>query len=268
MAAAGRNTSAALGNQLLGGLTTAKTINCTDCHNNNLTGDGTLSTYLTANDWFTPTYAGPVTQSNLRISDIASSYAGASPVGPHGSTNVRVLRANYDTTLGTTSAAPFANWDPTRFQLCFNCHDSRAFIDSDGIVGGFQMTNFRQPGGMGCFSPKLNLHATHLTDVSGFGGWGFLGNMFTACANCHYNVHSNAEATNTEYGTATGAGLPADGDTHLVNFSPLVAPLTYTKPRWWYTGSVMRCNLTCHGVDMEQGFGPSNADAWYSYYAS
>ena len=268
VAAAGRNTSAALGNQLLGGLTTAKTINCTDCHNNNLTGDGTLSTYLTANDWFTPTYAGPVTQSNLRISDIASSYAGASPVGPHGSTNVRVLRANYDTTLGTTSAAPFANWDPTRFQLCFNCHDSRAFIDSDGIVGGFQMTNFRQPGGMGCFSPKLNLHATHLTDVSGFGGWGFLGNMFTACANCHYNVHSNAEATNTEYGTATGAGLPADGDTHLVNFSPLVAPLTYTKPRWWYTGSVMRCNLTCHGVDMEQGFGPSNADAWYSYYAS
>lgn len=54
VAAAGRNTSAALGNQLLGGLTTAKTINCTDCHNNNLTGDGTLSTYLTANDWFTP----------------------------------------------------------------------------------------------------------------------------------------------------------------------------------------------------------------------
>ncbi|MEK7773657.1 MAG: hypothetical protein AAB307_04865 [Deltaproteobacteria bacterium] len=24
----------------------------------------------------------------------------------------------------------------------------------------------------------------------------------------------------------------------------------------------------CHGVTMEQGFGPSNADAWYTYYAS
>lgn len=268
VAAAGRNTSAALGNQLLGGLTTAKTINCTDCHNNNLTGDGTLSTYLTANDRFTPTYAGPVTQSSIRATDAAGSYTGASPVGPHGSTNVRVLRANYNTTLGTTSAAPFANWDPARFQLCFNCHDSRAFIDADGVVGGLAMTNFRQTAGMGCTSPKLNLHATHLTDVSGFGGWGFLGNMYTACANCHYNVHSNAEATNTEYGTATGAGLPADGDTHLVNFSPLVAPYSYAKPRWWYTGSIMRCNLSCHGVAMENGFGPSNADAWYNYYGS
>lgn len=92
--------------------------------------------------------------------------------------------------------------------------------------------------------------------------------MYTACANCHYNVHSNAEATNTHYGTATGAGLPADGDTHLVNFSPLVAAYSYVKPRWWFTGSVMRCNLTCHGVTMEQGFGPSNADAWYTYYGS
>jgi hypothetical protein len=180
---------------------------------------------------------------------------------------VRVLRANYNTSLGTTSAAPFAAFDGNNFALCFNCHNVNAFTDADGIVGGQQMTNFRQ-GGFGCTSPKVNLHATHLTNVSGFGGWDFLGNMYTACANCHYNVHSNAEATNTQYGTATGAGLPADGDTHLVNFSPLVAAYSYTKPRWWYTGSVMRCNLTCHGVTMEQGFGPTNADAWYTYYGS
>ena len=100
----------------------------------------------------------------------------------------------------------------------------------------------------------------------GMGGWDFL-NMYTACANCHYNVHSNAEATNTVR-HSDRRWLPADGDTHLVNFSPLVAAYSYAKPRWWYTGSVMRCNLTCHGVTMEQGFGPSNADAWYTYYGS
>ncbi len=264
VAAAGRNTSAALGNQLLGGLTTAKTINCTDCHNNNITGAGTFSG-TTA----TPTYPGPITQSNLRATDVNNGYALA-PVGPHGSTNVRVLRANYNTTLGTTSAAPFASFDAANFALCFNCHNVNAFTDSDGIVG-VQMTNFRQGGGMGCASPKLNLHATHLTDVSGggMGGWDSLANMYTACANCHYNVHSNAEATNTQYGTATGAGLPADGDTHMVNFSPIVNPLDYTKPRWWYDGSQMRCNLTCHGVDMGSGgMMGGSVDAWYTYYGS
>mgnify|MGYP001575329390 FL=1 len=264
VAAVGRNTSVALTNSLLGGLTTASTINCTDCHNNETTGAGTFSG-LTA----TPTYPGSVTESSLRVTDDTPPAISALTVGPHGSTNVRVLRANYNTTLGTTSAAPFASFDAANFALCFNCHNVAAFTDGDGLDGsGNRLTNFRQTGGMGCVSPKLNLHATHLTDVSGMGGWGFLGNMYTSCANCHYNVHSNAEATNTQYGTATGAGLPADGDTHLVNFSPLVAPYTYTKPRWWYTGSVMRCNLTCHGVTMEGGFGPSNADAWYTYYGS
>lgn len=264
VAEAGRNTSPTLTNQLLGGLTTASTINCTDCHNNEMTGAGTF-TGLTA----TPTYPGPVTQSNLMVrgTDVASAYTGASPVGPHGSSNVRLLRANYNTSLGTTSAAPFASFDSANFALCFNCHNVNAFTDDDGIVLGVQMTNFRQsPAGV---STKINLHATHLTDVSGGGGWDYLTNMFTSCANCHYNVHSNAEATNTQYGTATGAGLPLDGDTHLVNFSPIVKPLSFTKPRWWYIndidyGPIMRCNLTCHGVDM----GLSPLDAWYRYYGS
>lgn len=267
VAAAGRNTSAALNNQLLGGLTTASTINCTDCHNNEATGAGTF-TGATA----TPAYPGPVTQSNLRATDVTSAYTGASPVGPHGSTNVRVLRANYNTSLGSTTAPPFASFDAANFALCFNCHNIEAFTDADGIVGVLQMTNFRlAPGGT---PPKSNLHALHLTDYSGLIGWDKINGMYTSCANCHYNVHSNAEATNTEYGTATGAGLPADGDTHLVNFSPIVAPLSFTKPRWWYDpdvlgdymGPIMRCNLTCHGVKM--GLPSDGLDAWYRYYDS
>ena len=265
VAAAGRNTSAALNNQLLGGLTTASTINCTDCHNSEMTGSGTF-TGATA----TPTYPGPVTQSNLRATDVASAYTGTSPVGPHGSTNVRVLRANYNTSLGTTAAAPFTSFDSANFALCFNCHKVEAFTDSDGLIGGVPYTNFRQsPAGA---STKVNLHATHLTDVSGGGGWDYIPNMYSACANCHYNVHSNAEATNAEYGTATGAGLPVDGDTHLVNFSPIVMPLDYSKPRWWYDpdlagmylSPIMRCNLRCHGVAM----GLSPLDAWYRWYDS
>ncbi len=267
VAAAGRNTSAAITRQLLGGLTNAKTINCTDCHNNDITGAGTFSG-TTA----TPTYPGPVTQSNLRATDVNNGYS-LSPVGPHGSTNVRILRANYNTSLGTTTAAPFTSFNSNNFALCFNCHNVAAFTDTDGLnASGLRITNFRQGpfgfSGCNCNSPKTNLHATHLTDITTFGGWNLLGSMYTACANCHYNVHSNAEATNTYYGSGGGAGIPGDGDTHLVNFSPIVQPYNYVKPRWWYTGTNMRCDLSCHGVGMSGGGFMNPIDACYEYNAS
>lgn len=278
VAAAGRNTSTALNNQLLGGLSTSNTIQCTDCHNNNKTGDGTAGTYQDSSDpngggilaTFTPTYPGPITQSNTtRSTDVASQYSGSDPVGPHGSTNVRILRANYNTTLGTTSAAPFSSWDPTNFQLCFNCHDIKAFVDWDGFVSSAQFTNFRQSGMM-CTSSKSSLHTLHLTDAANFGAWGYLSNMYTTCANCHYNLHSNAEATNTLYGDGAGGSIPADGDTHLINFSPIIEVLDYAKPRWFYTSGIMRCNLKCHGIKMGTGgYGMSPpVDARYNYYGS
>ena len=193
-----------------------------------------------------------------------------SPVGPHGSANVRVLRANYNTTLGTTSAAPFTSFNANNFALCFNCHNVNAFTDSDGLdnSSGLRITNFRQGafgmGGCNCNSPKANLHATHLTDVSTFGGWNLLANMYTACANCHYNVHSNAEATNTIYGNGAGASLPASGNTHLINFSPIIqAAEGNAKPRWWFDGTKMHCSLTCHGVTMSGGGFMSPIDACY-----
>ncbi|MFQ5901016.1 MAG: hypothetical protein ACE5IH_05610, partial [Thermodesulfobacteriota bacterium] len=162
-------------------------------------------------------------------------------------------------------------FDAGNFALCFNCHNVQAFTDDDGIVG-VQMTNFLQDA-FGCRSPKRNLHATHLTDLSSSFPWGYINNMYTACANCHYNVHSNAEATNTLYGNGSGGGLPADGDTHLINFSPIVDSFNFSKPRWayeFYFGSwYMRCNLKCHGAYMGYGSGfPSNADALYTRYPS
>ncbi len=276
VAAAGRNTTVAMTNQLLGGLNNTRTINCTDCHNNNITGAGTFSG-ITA----TPTYPGPVTQSNLRATDVNNGYA-LSPVGPHGSTNVRVLRANYNTSLGTTSAAPFTSFDAANFALCFNCHNVNAFTDTDGFNPvGTQLTNFLVYGGNQNISVcyrggygTTNLHNVHLRDggpgTINFAGWNIIAGMYTACANCHYNVHSNAEATNTMYGTGSGAGLPPHGGTRLVNFSPIVQPYSYTKPRWWYVAGAtpkMKCNLICHGVRMANGGNPANAvDAGYSYY--
>jgi hypothetical protein len=68
------------------------------------------------------------------------------------------------------------------------------------------------------------------------------------CHECHYNVHSNAEAQHTIFGDGTGciggtpncpAGLPPDAedgitdgvsDTHLINFAP-AGPALYTGER-------------------------------------
>jgi hypothetical protein len=137
--------------------------------------------------------------------------------------------------------------------FCWTCHESM-------YLNGFD---------------SGNLHAVHLNYGGGgmMGGWNAI-TMFTSCANCHYNVHSNAEASNTEYGTAgNGTGLPADGDTHLVNFSPILQPLNNTKPRWYYDGTDMRCNLICHGVSMGTGgcmggMGGGAVDACYTLTAS
>src|SRR3990170_2923273 len=123
---AGRNTSIQLCNQLKTAFSlscadqatataelSALTIDCTDCHNNEATG--------------TTSYRGPVTQSNLRATDKNSVYTGTSPVGPHGSTNYRILRANYNTEIRTAGSSGFGgHYDATviaamdsNFALCF-----------------------------------------------------------------------------------------------------------------------------------------------------
>lgn len=298
VAATGRNTTAIFApgtTALLGGLDRTKTINCTDCHNTEALGAGTF-----AGTTATPTFPGPVTQSSLRsyveaspartLSDVnpASTHnfvglAATEAKGPHGSNNTRLLRANYNTTLtaaGSISAAnpagnfPFTSFNAANFALCFQCHNEQGFTDSDGVVGGVRMTNFILSG----FGPaNLNLHAVHLNNTAFGGPWSLGVGAYTACANCHYNVHSNVEAANTEY--VGGGTLRPDGATRLINFSPIIQRYTYSKPAWYYSGGDMRCDLRCHGNSIMGsgfggggggggGFGGGGVNAQYNYYAN
>jgi len=269
--AAGRNLSVALCNQLSAGFPTLDcadgdangladnagglgnlTINCTDCHNNEQTGRAPNAFALLG-------VLGPVTESSIRATDKASTYGTAEPrppVGPHGSTNKRLLRGNYDTDLGEVGT-----WGPgfnlNRFGLCFLCHDSRPFeglagSDADGCIGGVAFTNFTDTNCAGATvgEGKGNLHFLHLNSRDE-----------TTCHNCHNNVHSNAESINTQYGTNGNVQLPPDGDTHLINFSPQLSALApNVLPRWRYdagTGN-MECHFKCHDFDMDQ----------FEYYAN
>ncbi len=225
------------------------TINCIDCHNSDrVSGE-----------------AGPTTKSHLRLTDVASATVQAY-LGPHGSQILTpslnfnsgvsdngdrsILRDYYFTGTLPTDRRPF-NSPPNstefrnRFKLCFNCHDWNPFW------GNNNNTNFFRSGGMG----PDNLHSYHLR---GDGGGMMWATTYEACMMCHYNVHSNVQATNTTY---TGGGsLPPDGDTHLVNFAPgAVTGRSYSKPAWYYSSGSMRCNMQCHNVDMVYSYSCSHS---------
>ena len=223
------------------------TINCTDCHNNDATG-ATI---------------GPVTESSLRMSDVESKYLGIEPLGPHGSTKKRILRANYNTRIGTADsgnvvadARPGFALDgiPSNFALCFLCHDSTPFnnrlfvgnpttcLESTNDINNCEWTNFYSTGIMNWNS---SLHYYHLTALTYDG-------IPIKCHECHNNVHSNVEAVNTQYyKTGPSDGLITDG-THLVNFGPQTMPLNYAKPAFYKDAEgYFRCDLICHGTTMD-----------------
>jgi hypothetical protein len=233
------------------------TIQCPDCHNNNVLGAS--STGL----------RGPVTYSNRRSTDKTPAVVNPpntfssinqrqddNRIGPHGSTNERILRAPYNTNvyytrtargaygaLGTGTAA--TQW----FTLCFLCHKESIFLETDGGSAG---TNF---GGTGNGWWTANLHAEHLSAPTYSGSEGGQ----AVCHECHHNVHSNVEAQNTIYGDGLGGMLPPDSEdgildgvssTHLLNFAPSVQGSTALKPRWYYDGEYYRCDMYCHGANM------------------
>jgi len=228
------------------------TINCTDCHNTEATSG----------------VSGPVTESSLRMTDKASNYVGGSVVGPHasqitipasvtgdfdGATDNQdrsLLRDFYFTGNIPTNDKPFFSPSNSsdfrdRFKLCFNCHDWNTFY------GNNDNTGFYRSGGMG----PNNLHSYHLRGVGGGMMWN---STYEACMTCHYNIHSNVQATNTDY--AGGGSLPPDGDTHLVNYAPgVVTGRSYSKPAWFYSGGSMYCNLYCHGVAMDYSYNCTNS---------
>lgn len=213
----GRNTSTFLNNvldvpdgQLMGNdwqgarLNRFSTLLCTDCHNTDATS---------------------TTTGSARNSP-------ATPKGPHGSTNSRMLRANYSTAVGANNP-PFGGFNANNFALCFLCHDSNRLRGN--------RSNFTQSGGVG--AGRGNLHQVHLVDRTN-----------ASCHECHYNVHSNVAAANTDY-----RNLPVGTPTHLVNFAPTVRDGqgndpwygdNPTKPRWGRTpGGDYYCFAGCHGRD-------------------
>ena len=215
----GRNTSGNLNAQLTpNGLNTSSVIKCTDCHNSN---------------------------AYENTSGRAPSYGtGAStPVGPHGSTYGSIRRANYLNTLPGPSSFNSAN-----FNLCFRCHDVTKLTSRQ--FGSGAQTNFDDEGCGSCANAKGkgNLHWFHLVDKAG--------NARALCKSCHYNIHSNKEAPNTQYrinGFVTTT--PPDGTpTRLVNFHPNTRAVRgRAKPEWEFNTVTKerRCWVQCHA--------PSNA---------
>ena len=214
----GRGQSANLAAQLLGGLTTASTIRCTDCHNSNAASA-----------------PGPVVDS-----------AGLT-AGPHGSTNAYILRGAFATNFTAQG------WNNANAGLCFLCHSQTALLARDRASGA--RTNFYGAG-------KDNLHWYHLTDRG----------VTASCMSCHYDLHSNRSAGNTQYrvlngGTQTYLGTvpPPNVKSHLVNFAPDVQGGQFALPRWQIdtaTG-VRTCNLACHGENAKMApvsYGPTAGD--------
>ncbi len=217
----GRNKSANLANQLsAAGLTTNSSIRCTDCHNSNA-------------------YSG--------TSGLVVEVTGTGPVGPHGSTNATILRAQFSKSYTGTG------WDDANAALCFRCHDSGQLFGSG--------TGFTDRGSVGGYK-RGNLHLYHLRTKG----------ATSSCLSCHYDIHSNRSAFNTVYrwlsnGTLIGnyTSPPPGLKTKLVNFAPDVAgnnrggaPVT-TTPLWEIDDvtRVRKCSIECHSKNMDYD------KAWY-----
>lgn len=193
--------------------------------------------------------AGLTTASTIRCTDCHNSNAfsttlgpvadsAANTVGPHGSTFAPILRANFARNFTATG------WNDANANLCFRCHDPVRLLSRDQASGA--RTNFSDESNPAGGRGKRNLHWYHLTDRG----------ATASCMSCHYDIHSNRSAGNTEYCVGTSidsctvtTSPPANVKTHLVNFAPDVTRLNFPRPRWHIntTTGVRSCDVTCHG---------------------
>ena len=192
---------------------------------------------------------GLTTTSTIRCSDCHNSSAFSATVGkvvdsptvtvgPHGSDFAPILRAPFGRRYDQTG------WSNANANLCFGCHDQVRLLTRRFADGA--RTNFDDESSPSGSRGKDNLHWFHLTDKS----------VTASCMSCHYDIHSNRSAGNTQYRvlnngvqTYLGTAPPPGVKSHMVNFAPDVTGLGFTLPRWQIdtaTG-VRTCNLTCHG---------------------
>ena len=200
---------------------------------------------------------GLTTTSTIRCTDCHNSDAtGATPgpvvdspaltQGPHGSVNATILRANFSQNFTGSG-----NWNNNNAALCFLCHDQNMLLArrfSDGA-----RTNFYQQNG------RDNLHNYHLTDKA----------ATNSCMSCHFDIHSNRTASNTEYRWRVNGqwnvsiSPPPNVKSHLVNFAPDVQANNFARPRWQInteTGQ-RQCDVSCHGRDMDsEPYQPPSGD--------
>ena len=207
---------------------------------------------------------GLTTTSTLRCTDCHNSNAFSATVGkvvdsaavtfgPHGSIYAPVLRANFNR---NTTAGP-ASYSATNFTLCFNCHDAAKLVTSQSTPGA--ATNFYDT-----INGKANLHWVHLVDR--------VDKARATCQNCHFDIHGNQSASNTQYRinntlyNDAAAVSTARIKTHMVNFSPDVTAIGgRAKPEWWLDTSTRerRCYLACHGATMAGETGSGGKKAQY-----
>lgn len=238
------NTNAPVRGQLLGLLSREKTITCVDCHNTDVFAFPQPGTFDIIGNALRPRFPGPITGRNdgtsyRRVTDLPSSLPlniendPTRPQGPHGSVWKRILRANYDTTLGTADCRPDGTagadgggacvaassmqepYNRENFALCFQCHDEAAFTTQTFNPIRTRLTNFVRG--------TVNLHWLHI--VGDPGAPARSKGTRARCHECHYNVHSNIEAGNTVYRDLTGfsaGGGGHDKSTHLINFQPKI----------------------------------------------
>lgn len=182
------------------------TIQCTDCHNNNKYDayDNTLN-----DSPVTPGFLGPLTESNLRPTDIWPALntdvpyitgRPSQPIGPHGSIHRRILRANYDTDI----LAP---------GRCFEQSNPAGCASGDGYSGG---------------------GSTHGIAGGGAGSNNSHFQKFLLCFQCHDRAAFDPDVTSTYYGASTLAGTPAETgkDRSLTRFFGL-SPSSAGVDSWW-----------------------------------
>jgi predicted CXXCH cytochrome family protein len=198
------------------------------------------------NDQLTPN--GLSTTSVIRCSDCHNNdfYSGAAfrgvvsrfprneaqPKGPHGSARPNLLRAR----MWNVLPGP-ASFQSSNFDLCFHCHDVNRLTARR--TGDGARTNFYDT-----IDGRDNLHWVHLVDR--------VDKARPVCKSCHYNVHSNVEAPNTQYNVngivstnPNAAGVP----TRLISFHPNIRAIGgRPRPEWSFNTATRerRCFLQCH----------------------
>ena len=167
-----------------------------------------------------------------------STGSASTPVGPHGSIYGSIRRANFLNTLPGPSS-----WNSANFNLCFRCHDVTALTARD--TGSGARTNFYDD-----INGKDNLHWLHLIDR--------IDKSQPLCKSCHYNIHSNQEAPNTQYNIDgfVNNTPPSTTPTRLVNFHPNIRAISgRPRPEWRFDTATKRrqCFLQCHQPNGSSG---------------